>query len=122
MLEPAATVKIFQKQADPKIVEAGTAIFQAGQPANYMYGILDGEVELQVEGKTVEVLSASSVFGIGALLGHANRPYTAIAKTTCKLAFLDQQRFLFAVQETPMFALNVMQTYSDRLDRLAHSL
>ena len=50
------------------------------------------------------------------------RTYTAIAKTDCQLAFLDRERFLFAVQETPMFALKVMKSYSERLNRLAHML
>lgn len=29
------------------------------------------------------------------------------------------QRFLFVVQETPMFSLEVMRAYADRLDRVA---
>jgi CRP-like cAMP-binding protein len=52
----------------------------------------------------------------------AARTYTAIAKTDCKLAFLAQQQFLLAVQETPMFALKVMKRYSERLNPLAHRL
>jgi CRP-like cAMP-binding protein len=35
-----------------------------------------------------------------------------------KLASVDEKRFLFAVQETPMFALQVMKSYSERLSRL----
>jgi CRP-like cAMP-binding protein len=31
-----------------------------------------------------------------------------------EIAIVDQERFLFAVQETPMFALEVMRSYSDR--------
>jgi CRP-like cAMP-binding protein len=46
------------------------------------------------------------------------RTYTAVAKTDCKVAFLDQRRFFFAVQETPMFALEVMKSYSERMSRL----
>jgi CRP-like cAMP-binding protein len=54
--------------------------------------------------------------------GEAARTYTASPKTDCKLAFLAQQQFLLAVQETPMFALKVMKRYSERLNRLAHRL
>ena len=35
---------------------------------------------------------------------------------------LDEERFLFVVQETPMFALDVIRSYSDRLRRLKRSL
>lgn len=122
MLEPAQIVSILQKQPEPKTLSAGEVIFEEGNPGDFMYGILDGEVELLVNDKVVETITTGEVFGIGALVGVGNRTYTAIAKTDCQLAFLDQQRFLFAVQETPMFALKVMKSYSERLNRLAHTI
>ncbi|MEQ9368699.1 MAG: Crp/Fnr family transcriptional regulator [Coleofasciculus chthonoplastes F3-SA18-01] len=122
MLEPANTVSILQQQAEPKTFSADQVIFQEGDPANYMYGILEGEVNISVNGKIVETIGKGEVFGTGTLIGVDDRTYSAIAKTDCTLAFLDQQRFLFAVQETPMFALNVMKSYSERLDRLTHGI
>jgi CRP/FNR family transcriptional regulator, cyclic AMP receptor protein len=86
-----------------------------------MYGVLEGEVEVFHEGRSLELLKAGDVFGVGALLGEGIRFHTAVAKTDCQLAFLDQERFLFAVQETPVFALRVLQAYSDRLNRLAQA-
>jgi CRP-like cAMP-binding protein len=85
-----------------------------------MYGILQGDVDILVNGKIIETMGTGGVFGIGSLLGVGTRTYTAIAKTECQLAFLEQKRFLFAVQQTPMFALSVMKSYSDRLNQLAH--
>lgn len=122
MLEPAKIVSILQKQPLPKTFSAGQAIFSEGDAGEYMYGILEGEVELLVNGKVVETIASGEVFGIGALVGVGTRTYTAIANTDCQLAFLNQKRFLFAVQETPMFALKVMKSYSERLNRLAHTL
>ncbi|HEY9619434.1 MAG TPA: cyclic nucleotide-binding domain-containing protein [Crinalium sp.] len=121
MLDATKTISIFQRQSDPKAFSAGDTIFAEGQFADFMYGILDGEVELLHEGQSLEILQAGDVFGVGALLDERTRPYTAIAKTDCKLAFLDQERFLFAVQETPVFALRVLKGYSDRLNRMARS-
>lgn len=122
MLEPAHIVSIFQKQPDPKAFSAGHILFEDGQLGDFMYDILAGEVDLIVHDKAVETLKTGEVFGIGALVGVERRTYTAVAKTQCTVAFLDQQRFLFAVQETPMFALAVMKSYSERLTRLAMSL
>ncbi|MBO3464440.1 cyclic nucleotide-binding domain-containing protein [Aetokthonos hydrillicola Thurmond2011] len=122
MLQPAQTISIFQKQPDPKVFVAGQIIFEEGQPGDYMYGILEGEVDLSVDNKIVETIAAGEVFGTGSLVGIKNRTYTAIAKTDCKLAFLDEQRFLFAIQETPIFALLVMKSYSQRLSRLEHQI
>ena len=120
MLDAVKTLTIFQRQPDPKTFCAGQVIFEEGQLGDFMYGIAEGEVDLSVNGKIVETIKTGEVFGTGALVGVETRTYTAIAKTDCKLAFLDKQRFLFAVQETPLFALEVMKSYSDRLSRVGH--
>jgi CRP/FNR family transcriptional regulator, cyclic AMP receptor protein len=122
MLDAVKTLTIFQRQPDPKTFSAGQVIFEEGQPGDFMYGIVEGEVNLSVNGKIVEIIKTGEVFGTGALVGVETRAYTAIAKTDCKLAFLDKQHFLFAVQETPMFALEVMKSYSERLSRLGNRL
>ncbi|QLE56961.1 cyclic nucleotide-binding domain-containing protein [Nostoc sp. TCL26-01] len=120
MLSPVVTISIFQKQPDPQAFSAGQVIFAEGQTGDYMYGILTGEVDLVVNGKVVETIEAGQIFGIGGLVGVHNRTYTAIAKTDCQLAYLDEKRFLFAVQETPVFALMVIRNYAERLNRLQH--
>ncbi len=118
MLQPAQTVSILQKQPDPKLFSAAQVLFKEGQLGDFMYGLLEGEVDLMINGKVVETIKSGEVFGMGALVGVERRTYTAVAKTDCKVAFLDQRRFFFAVQETPMFALEVMKSYSERLSRL----
>jgi CRP/FNR family transcriptional regulator, cyclic AMP receptor protein len=116
MLEATDTIRLFQKQPDPHFIEAGDAIYREGQPGKLMYGLLKGEVDLSVDGQVFETLEAGDVFGIRAIIyENALRDATAIAKTDCQLVYLDRERFYFAVQETPMFALNVMRNYSERL-------
>ncbi len=122
MLEPIQTITIFQKQPGPLIFSPGQIIFEEGQLGDCMYGVVEGKVELRVNGRIVETIEAGNVFGTGVLIGIKNRTYTAIAKTECKLACLDQARFLFAVQETPVFAIEVIRNYSERLTRLRQEL
>jgi CRP-like cAMP-binding protein len=123
LLQPSETVKIFQNQPNCKTTPAGTVIFEHGQPGDYMYGIIEGEVTQSLDGKVVETLKAGNVFGESALVHPESiRFTTAVAKTDCKLACLDRSHFLFAVQETPMFALEVMRSYSDRLQLLKQRL
>ena len=119
MLKPIETIKILQNNSHIKSFRAGEVIFHQGTQGNLMYGIIDGEVEMLVDNKVVELIKQGDVFGQGALL-HSDqlRSSTARAKTDCQIACLDRQHFLFAVQETPMFALEVMRSYSDRLRRL----
>jgi CRP/FNR family cyclic AMP-dependent transcriptional regulator len=119
-LNAAQTVAILQKQPELKTFSAGETIFKDGDSGDYMYGIVEGEVDILVNSKIVETIQPGEVFGMGALVGVGTRTYTAIAKTDCQLAFLNRYRFLYAVQETPIFALKVMQSYSERLTRLTH--
>jgi CRP-like cAMP-binding protein len=118
MLSPVVTVSIFQQQPDPQAFSAGQVIFEEGQSGDQMYGILEGTVDILVNGKVIETIDTGEVFGVGVLVGVKNRTYTAIAKVDSKLGFLDEKKFLFAVQETPMFALKVMKSYSERLSRV----
>lgn len=120
MLSPVLTLSIFQKQPDPQAFLAGQVIFEEGQPGDCMFGILHGEVDILVNGKSIETIEPGEVFGTGVLVGIKARTYTAIAKSNCKLAYLNESGFLFAVQETPMFAIKVMKSYSERLSRLQH--
>ena len=122
MLQPAETVNLFVKQPEQHYA-AGQVVFEEGKFGDVMFGILQGEIELWVNGKVVETLIAGDVFGEGALVQpDRTRASTAIAKTDCLLAIMDQSRFLFAVQQTPMFALEVLKSYSDRLRRMKRSL
>jgi CRP/FNR family transcriptional regulator, cyclic AMP receptor protein len=119
MLEPARTVSIFQKTPNPLSFSAGDVIFEIGQTGNVMYGVIEGTVDLVVNGKVVETIQAGDVFGEGALVHPSKvRASTAIAKTDCTLACLDERRFLFAIQTTPMFAVEIMRSFSERLRRL----
>jgi CRP-like cAMP-binding protein len=123
VLEPVKTIELFQKPPSPKTFSAGEVIFQAGERGEVIYGIISGEVEMLVNGKVVETIKKGDVFGEGAIVHlDRQRDSTAIAKTDSLLAFLDREHFLFAVQQTPMFALEVMKSYSDRLRRLRHIL
>ena len=123
MLKPLTTVELYQKSPSPQTWKKGEVIFSQGEPGNVMYAIICGEVEMWVDGKIVETIKPGDVFGCGVLvhLDH-KRDSTAICKTECTLAFLDREHFLFAVEQTPMFALEVMRSYSDRLRYVRHLL
>lgn len=122
LIDPVKTVSIFQRQPNPKQIMAEQVIFEQGQLADYMYGIIAGQVDIVVNGKVVETLNSGETFGVGALIQEAERRYTAIARSEGQLAYVDRERFLFAVQETPMFALLVLQGYSERLIRVERAI
>ena len=123
ILEPVKTVEYYQKESSPATYAAGDVIFNAGDVEEILYGIVEGTVELWVDGLLAETIYQGDIFGEGALVHEDSKRFeTAIAKTDCKLAFLDRQHFLFVVQQTPMFALEVIKSYSDRLRRVKKNL
>ncbi len=118
MLKPIDTLTLFNNHPE-MTVPAGTVIFKEGETALVMYGLLEGTVEMNVKGKLVETLKTGDVFGEGALVHQDHlRTSTAIAKTDCVLVEMNRERFMFAVQQAPMFALELLRSYSDRFRRL----
>lgn len=115
------TVELFSDDSNRLALKSGEVIFREGVVGQLMYGIVQGTVELQVDGRTVEVIEAGDVFGEGALvqLNHC-RASTAIAQTDCTLITVNESRFKFLIENAPMFALEVMQSFSNRLRRFKY--
>ena len=116
MLEPTQVIELFLTSPHIQTVKAGETIFEVGMPGDVMYGVIEGEVDLRVNGHVFEPIGHGDVFGEGALVQMPPlRASTAVAKTNCKLAIVDKSHFLFLVQETPLFALEVIRSLSHRL-------
>jgi CRP-like cAMP-binding protein len=106
---------LFRSAVDPRELEAGDVIFTQGDPGQEMYGIIEGSVELSVDGRTIATLGPDDVFGEMAIIDSSDRMATATATSATRVAVIDRRGFLFLVHETPMFALQVMSTLADRL-------
>ena len=119
MLKPVQTLEVYQRLPSPQIFAPGEVIFTEGEKGYVMYGVISGEVEMYIDNKLVETIKPGDLFGEGAIVHEDHkRASTAIAKTETVLGFLEREHFLFALQETPMFAIEVMRSYSDRFRRL----
>lgn len=116
----STTIDLFRNTRDGVAFAKGEAIFTAGKPGELMYVVLEGEVEIRQDGRVLAVAKAGEVLGEMALIDHGPRSASAIARTDCLLAPVSERRFLFMVQETPFFALKVMQVLVERL-RLANA-
>jgi CRP/FNR family cyclic AMP-dependent transcriptional regulator len=95
-------------------VPAGDVVFREGDTGNEMFGIVEGQIQLQAEDRVIATLGADDVFGEMALIDSSPRMATAVATADTVLAVIDKHRFLFLVQETPMFALSVMSAMANR--------
>jgi CRP/FNR family transcriptional regulator, cyclic AMP receptor protein len=106
---------LFTNASTVRDVPAGTVIFEEGASGTEMFGIVDGEVEVRLPNGEVRRLGPDDTFGEMAIVDRSPRSSTVVAVTDTKLALIDRNRFLFLVQETPMFALQVMSSIAERL-------
>ncbi len=111
-------IHLFDHSSDFTVVPAGQVVFNAGEPGDCMYAVVDGEVDILAHGKVIETVGPSQIFGEMALVEDRARTATAVAKSEAKLVAVDRTRFLFMVQQTPFFSLQVLTIVTDRLRRI----
>ncbi len=111
----AGNEALAENQAELLRVEAGKIIFREGDPGDAVYVVLDGRVELHVNGQLVETVEPGGVLGEMALIEQAPRVATATARTACDLQPISEARFMSMIQQTPHFALQIMKVIASRL-------
>jgi CRP-like cAMP-binding protein len=97
-------------------------IFSQGAPGDAMYVVIEGLVDIVVGNRVIESVGMGGIFGEMALIDHADRSAAAVAQTSCKVVRIDEPRFLFMVQQTPGFAVTVMQIMAERLRNMNQKL
>ena len=112
---------ILKREKDVRSIEAGQAIFTEGQAGDVMYAVVEGEVNIVLNGQVLETIGEGGIFGELALLDERPRSASAIANTNCKVAVIDLKRFSVLIQQTPYFALDVMRVMAERLRRTSGS-
>ncbi len=111
------TMKLLANGRKLRTYGPGDVIFRSGDPGDCLYGVLEGSVQLAWDGDgSFETLPAGSCFGIGALVDPEHlRHGTATATTTTRLLVMNREEFLFALQELPMFGLEMLHALDERL-------
>ena len=112
-----ATITFFRNASDATPYPAGTVIFRDGDPGHEMFIVVEGEVEIRIGDVVVDVVGPGGIFGEMAIIDAAPRSATAIARVDAKLVAVAQKRFMFLLQQTPQFAIQVMRIMTDRLKR-----
>jgi len=113
---------VFYHAKSFKEVPSGAVILEDGASGTEMFGIMEGEVEVRLPNGQIRRLGPDDTFGEMAIVDSSPRSGTVVAVTDTKLAVINRNTFLFLVQETPMFALQVMSTIAERLRAETKSL
>jgi len=110
-------VNLFAHADCVQTLPAGHKIVKQGDPGEHFFVVLDGQADVIMNDLVVEQMGAGDVFGEMTLIDAGPRSATVVAKTPCRVAIVDEKRFLFMVQQTPHFALQVMHVMAQRLRR-----
>jgi hypothetical protein len=111
-------IPLFRNSENFRTYKQGDVIFREGELGSEMYIVRKGNVELRVGERVLDTLEEDELFGEMALVDGQPRSATAVAATECELVPIDQRRFLFLVQQTPLFALQLMSLLAFRLRRM----
>jgi CRP/FNR family cyclic AMP-dependent transcriptional regulator len=106
---------LFRGWKDVGEYAAGDVIFAEGEPADVMYVVLSGEVELTLRGEPLAVDAEGGMLGETALLGSESRSGAATARTDVKLARISREQLKELMRSNPDFALHVMAGLANRL-------
>jgi CRP/FNR family transcriptional regulator, cyclic AMP receptor protein len=101
--------------APARSYKAGEVIFREGDPAEELFVVKTGAVEIRLGNRLLETLPERSIFGEMALIDQGPRSATAVAATDAILVPVGEKQFLLMVSRTPYFALNVMRVLVQRL-------
>jgi len=108
-------LELFRDWEDTQDYPAQTVIFTKGAPADAMYVVLSGEVELALHGDLLGTEGAGGIIGEMALIPSATRNATATTIGQVKLARLDHTQLGELCGRNSEFSLHVMAVLANRL-------
>jgi CRP-like cAMP-binding protein len=106
--------ELFRQETDTVQLAPGEFLYREGDKADKMYVLLEGEIDIRIR-DYVKTEMEGALIGEVALIDDIPRAANAVARSACRLAQIDRQRFDFLVQQHPQFARHVMKSLVDHL-------
>ena len=114
-----ATIRALANGRQLETRSAGEQIFNAGDPGDCLYAIIEGAVTIEWGQGIYESLEPGDCFGFDVMVDPGRKRYcSARASSQVVLLPMNRERFLIAIQELPMFALESLQVLDERLQRV----
>lgn len=99
----------------PVFFQQGATIIAKGQTGIRMYAVIEGEVQVSIDGRIVEILGPGGVFGEAALVTESARLASATANSDCELLAIGRPAFLQLIKVSPDFAATLLSSLAARL-------
>ena len=112
-----AEINLFRTEPNRRTLTPGEVLFEEGETADLLYGVISGSIEITVGGLARETVGAGGLLGETALLLDHVHSARAVAVEPSEVAEVDEGRFIALVKLNPFFAIEVMRILADRLRR-----
>lgn len=100
--------------------EAGTVLFEEGQPGEHMYVVTSGQVEIRRKvgeiDRVLAVLMPGDFFGEMAILNNRPRSATAVTRVESRLLVIEGRMFEAMLRARPEIALRIIKALATRLE------
>lgn len=104
-------------------IRTGEILYRPDDYGDILYGVVSGQIKLTWGSDVSETIGPGGCFGVGALLDPEHRRFdTATALSDAELLKMDRPEFLFAIQELPLFGLEMLHDLESRLQQLKRSV
>jgi CRP-like cAMP-binding protein len=103
------------RQMDEVDVEAGAVLTEQGRPGHTFYVILEGEVDVEIDGTARAKLTAGDFFGEISMLDRGPSTATCKTLTPCKFLVMSHEQFRNAVKSNDDVLAAVMAAMAERL-------
>lgn len=107
--------ELFQNWQDVVELDAQTVIFSAGAPAETLYFIISGKIELSLHGETLSTEGDGGIIGEMAMIPSATQCATATTLSGVTLARFDHSQLKELIDKNSKFSLHVMAVLANRL-------
>ena len=108
--------RVFARSAgDIEAFSPGQFVFREGDPADGMWIVMSGTIEIAVHGRVIENVGVNYALGVLSLIDQLPRSSTARAQDDARLVRISSRRFSFMVEQMPNFGWYVMRQLADRL-------
>lgn len=108
-------LKLFRNWKDLDEHPAETVIFREGQPVDFLYVILSGQIELTLCDVSLGTEDVGGIIGEMAIFQSATRSATATSTSDVKLARINRKQINELMSESTEFSLHVMSVLANRL-------
>jgi CRP-like cAMP-binding protein len=108
-------LEMFRDWKDTVEYAPQAVIYTEGEPANVLFVVLSGEIELTMRGESLGTENAGGIVGEMALLDSASRSTTAKSLSDAKLARVNRDELARLSRLSPEFSMHVMATLAKRL-------